>query len=240
MSEPATAAGHSDTARVDHAPAELIPSARTLTDSSPAVTNGGSAHPVVDTAGPSPSERPRPQAAASGSPNGAATFAASAPAPTNAAQSIGDGTTATATIAPPPPAEQLVSVLNPLRTTPNGSYTLHLELKPPELGRVELRVEMRDGVLHASIHAEHEGAGQAVRDALGDLRDRLNAQGVRTGDLTVSDGGVGPGSRDGDDGHASSSAPSPSAMTSSDESALADAIATAPDPNSTSLLDVRV
>ena len=78
-------------------------------------------------------------------------------------------------------------------------YTLRLELKPPEMGRVEMRVEMRDGVLHASIHAEHEGAAQLVRDSLSDLRDRLNAEGVRTGDLTVSDGGVGPGSHDGED-----------------------------------------
>ena len=82
-------------------------------------------------------------------------------------------------------------MLTPLRTTPNGTYTLRLELKPPELGRVEMRVEMRDGVLHASIHAEHEGSAQLVRDALGELRDRLDAEGVRTGELTVSDGGVG-------------------------------------------------
>ena len=101
------------------------------------------------------------------------------------------GATATAAVAPPPPSEQLVSVLTPMRNTQNGTYTLRLELKPPELGRVEMRVEMRDGVLHASIHAEHEGSGQLLRDALGELRDRLDAGGVQTGALTVSDGSVG-------------------------------------------------
>ena len=54
-----------------------------------------------------------------------------------------------------------------MRENPNGSYTLHLELKPPELGRIELRVEMRDGVMHASIHSDREGSAQMLRDALG-------------------------------------------------------------------------
>ena len=84
--------------------------------------------------------------------------------------------------------EQLVSVLTPLRDDADGTYNLRLELKPPELGRVEMRVEMRDGVLHASIHAEHAELGELLRAALGDLRDRLDADGVRTGELTVSDG----------------------------------------------------
>jgi len=129
-------------------------------------------------------------------------------------------------------------VLAPLRTSPTGSYTLRLELKPPEMGRVEMRVEMRDGVLHASIHADREGAAQLVRDSLGELRDRLNAEGVRTGDLTVSDGGVGPGSRDGED--ASGSASSSPTSTNSDDSAIATSVPTTTDPDSTSLLDVRV
>ena len=144
-----------------------------------------------------PIERARPTQ--SSTPDGAATVAvatADAHAPTVSA-GVDDGNTAAATVTPPPPAEQLVSVLTPLRTTQNGTYTLHLELKPPELGRVEMRVEMRDGVLHASIHAEHESSAQLLRDALGDLRDRLGAEGVHPGELTVSDGAVGSGQRDG-------------------------------------------
>ena len=81
--------------------------------------------------------------------------------------------------------EQLVSVLTPHpRDSRTARTRLRLELKPPELGRVEMRVEMRDGVLHASIHADHESSAQLVRDALGELRDRLGAEGVRTGELT--------------------------------------------------------
>ena len=133
-----------------------------------------------------------------------------------------------------------MSVLTPLRTTPNGSYTLRLELKPPEMGRVEMRVEMRDGVLHASIHAEREGSAQLVRDSLSDLRDRLNAEGVRTGDLTVSDGGVGPGSHDGEDAPASGAPASSPSNASPDDPALAAAMPTSTSSDSTSLLDVRV
>jgi flagellar hook-length control protein FliK len=93
------------------------------------------------------------------------------------------------TPAPPPaPAEQLVEVMRPLRRAEDGAYHLRLELRPPELGRVDLRVEIRDGVLHADISTEHAHAADLVRNALNDLRARLDANGVRAGALTVGDG----------------------------------------------------
>ena len=64
-------------------------------------------------------------------------------------------------------------------------------MRPPELGRVDMRVEMRDGVLHASIHAEHSQTADLVRNALDDLRARLDADGVRSGQLTVDAQGAG-------------------------------------------------
>jgi flagellar hook-length control protein FliK len=153
---------------------------------------------------------------------------------------VEEGTATAATVAPPPPSEQLVSVLTPLRSTQSGSYTLRLELKPPELGRVEMRVEMRDGVLHASIHAEHQSSAQQLRDALGDLRDRLGAEGVRTGDLTVSDGSV--GSRHNEGGRASESPDAGPQPASNDELTPPDATPVTPplDSEAASLLDVRV
>ena len=104
-----------------------------------------------------------------------------------------------------------------------------------------MRVEMRDGVLHASIHAEHEGSGQVLRDALGDLRDRLGASGVRTGALTVSDGSV--GSRDNQDGRAAGRTATTSSGPNDDlppGAAIAPLPTPDPDSESTSLLDVRV
>jgi flagellar hook-length control protein FliK len=223
-------------------PTTPMPAALTASNNSPVPANASARPPVVDSVGSPPPDRARPQAQPSAAPSGAATFTAptQTPAPTAAAPGAGEWNAATATVAPPPPAEQLVSVLSPLRTTPTGSYTLRLELKPPEMGRVEMRVEMRDGVLHASIHADREGAAQLVRDSLSELRDRLNAEGVRTGDLTVSDGGVGPGSRDGEDSPASGSPSSGPTNASADDPATATAMLTPNSPDSTSLLDVRV
>ena len=185
------------------------------------------------------SDHPRPALAPLPPNTGAATFAAPAPPPaaTPAIDAATAATATTATVAPPPPAEQLVSVLTPLRTTQSGTYTLRLELKPPELGRVEIRVEMRDGVLHASIHADHESSAQMMRDALSDLRDRLGAEGVQTGELTVSDGGVGSGSPDGRDAPPASS----TSTAGSDLGVTGDAaIAPTLESEATSLLDVRV
>jgi hypothetical protein len=78
-----------------------------------------------------------------------------------------------------------------LQDNPNGTYELHLELKPPELGRVEIRVEMRDGVMHAHLRAEQPAAAAALRDSLAQLRDHLAGHGVPTGALDVDTGGTG-------------------------------------------------
>ena len=169
---------------------------------------------------------------------------APAPAPTPAA----NGTTAveqfttTPATAPPPPAEQLVHVLTPMRGSANGTYTLHIELKPAELGRVEMRVEMKDGVMHASIHSDHEASAQLLRDSLGELRDHLEAANVHTGELTVTDGGVGARPHDGTDAQPRSDLSAPVDATSR-SAATAPAPITGPttlDPDATSLLDVRV
>ena len=149
--------------------------------------------------------------------------------------------------APPPPAEQLVSILSPLRTSLNGTYTLRLELKPEELGRVEMRVEMRDGVLHASIHADHESSAQLVRASLNELRDQLAAEGVRTGSLTVSDGALGSSGHDGDARQTAAGASLRSASAEPNLAAADEQLLTNPggnalpiDSEASSLLDVRV
>jgi flagellar hook-length control protein FliK len=148
-------------------------------------------------------------------------------------------------VVPPPPAEQLVSILTPLRTTPNGSYTLRLELKPVELGRVEMRVEMRDGVLHASIHADHDSSAQLVRASLNELRDQLAAEGVRTGTLTVSDGAIGSRGREGAARQANGDGPrrdgsSEPGFTDEPNRPTPGEVLPTLDSDTTSLLDVRV
>jgi len=194
----------------------------------------------VDPARAGLSDRPRPPLALSISSAGATSSAPTPAAPNPAAAAGADDATAAGATVAPPPAEQLVSVLAPLRSTTNGTYTLRLELKPPELGRVEMRVEMKDGVLSASIHADREGSAQLVRDALSDLRDLLNTGGIQTGDLTVSDGGVGSGSRDARDTQSSAPTTSSEATLPSDDATTVGTIRSSVEPDSTSLLDVRL
>jgi hypothetical protein len=211
--------------------------------------------PVVPTATttPVPTETPRPERTRSAAMAESNAFVpATAPAPPSTAaaataNAAAADAAATSRVAPPPPAEQLVSVLSPLRTTANGSYLLHLELKPAELGRVEMRVEMRDGVLHASIHADREASAHLVRAALNELREQLASEGVRTGTLTVSDGALGSSGREGArharaDADASRSGAASNSTADSADPNLATADANDPltDSEPTSLLDVRV
>jgi flagellar hook-length control protein FliK len=131
-----------------------------------------------------PATAPRTFSSAVGAP---ATPAVAPPTDTAPAPSPAPAATSNAG-APATPVDQLVSVLRPLRTNRDGAYRLDLELRPPELGRVELRVELRDGVLHASLRADNDAAAQLVRDSLGELRVQLAREGVQAGRLSVDDG----------------------------------------------------
>ena len=102
-----------------------------------------------------------------------------------------------------------------------------------------MRVEMRDGVLHASIHAEHAQTAELVRDALDDLRARLDADGVRSGQFTVDAQGAGTrGPRPADRDAAPARRRRRAATT--DPIVVTRAAATTTSVTSDSLLDVRI
>jgi flagellar hook-length control protein FliK len=94
---------------------------------------------------------------------------------------------------------------------------------------------MRDGVLHASIHAEHAQTGDLMRDALDDLRARLEADGMHTGQLTVDAQGAGSSGRE-------NPATNPERLDDSTTAAETPLAVTTPPPATTSdqLLDVRI
>jgi flagellar hook-length control protein FliK len=83
---------------------------------------------------------------------------------------------------------QLVSVVAPLRTQPDGSYRLTVDLHPAELGRVQLEVHVEHGVVNVHLQADHASTSALLRDGLHDLRDRLQAAGVRAGGVVVDQG----------------------------------------------------
>lgn len=185
-------AGEPGPAPSDAAP-EPAPAPPTAAPAAPARADAAIPAPVVDPdaaaapvvlapAAPQPdAEKPAPA--------NAGTFTAAAPpvvAPTEARSAAPVAPTAPATApAPPVPHEQVVSVLRPLRRAADGTYELRLQLRPPELGQIELRVEMRHGVLHAALQADNPQAVEIMRNGLGELRSRLEAEGVRAGALTV-------------------------------------------------------
>jgi flagellar hook-length control protein FliK len=65
-----------------------------------------------------------------------------------------------------------------------GKMTLRLD--PPELGAMNVRVEIRDGVINASFEASNDQTAKLLSHSLGDLKNALEAQGVSVEKLHVS------------------------------------------------------
>jgi flagellar hook-length control protein FliK len=68
---------------------------------------------------------------------------------------------------------------------PNGG-TLRIRLDPPELGAMQVQVDMRDGVVTASFQTSNDDATRLLTHSLGRLRDSLESQGVSVEKLNVS------------------------------------------------------
>lgn len=102
------------------------------------------------------------------------------------------GSTTVGSVATPPPAppapvtQQLVSVIAPFRRQTDGSYQLAIELHPRELGRVEIELAVRNGVITLHMRAEHGATNALLRDMLGELARDLELAGIRTDSLTVA------------------------------------------------------
>ncbi|MDZ4826821.1 MAG: flagellar hook-length control protein FliK, partial [Actinomycetota bacterium] len=60
--------------------------------------------------------------------------------------------------------------------------------RPASLLATVLGQDLEDGVLNASLRADSSDAQQVLRDALTQLRSRLELEGVRAGQLSVDDG----------------------------------------------------
>lgn len=60
-----------------------------------------------------------------------------------------------------------------------GGGPIEIRLSPPELGTMQLKLEVREGVLTASIETENHAARNALLDNLPALRERLAEQEIR-------------------------------------------------------------
>ncbi len=72
-----------------------------------------------------------------------------------------------------------------------GHVELHLDLAPPQLGRVRVQLVARDEQVHVRLVAQDEGARHLLVAQADTLRQRLSSAGVAVGELDVGPGGGG-------------------------------------------------
>lgn len=106
---------------------------------------------------------------------------------------------ATASDAQAVPAPQApLPVANPRAWAPLlGQHLMHLvqtgdtqatvRVNPPQLGPVELRLELKDSLTHVSFYAHDAQVREALEQSLPRLRELLGAQGLQLGQSHVGD-----------------------------------------------------
>jgi flagellar hook-length control protein FliK len=111
--------------------------------------------------------------------------------PTPTPSGIGPGTTvntaqvseASARSAEATPIQQIAERVQV--TLDQGENSATIRLQPEELGSVRIRLQVQDGQLHLSIHAEKAQTSRLLDQQLGDLRQTLESGGIKVGDLAV-------------------------------------------------------
>lgn len=90
-----------------------------------------------------------------------------------------------------PPEAQFASanhdkIITGLKTEllPNGG-TMHIRLDPPELGALQVKVSMQDGVMTASFETSNDDATKLLSHSLSQLKHALESQGVSVDKLHV-------------------------------------------------------
>jgi flagellar hook-length control protein FliK len=70
-------------------------------------------------------------------------------------------------------------VAKAFQTAQDRGGTLQLRLSPPELGALRIELNVKDGVMSASLQTENANARKLLLDHLPALRDRLAEQNIR-------------------------------------------------------------
>jgi flagellar hook-length control protein FliK len=164
-----------------------------------------------------------------------------APAPAPGAQESGAPAPAPATGTAPPPAEQLVSVLSPLRVL-GGTHQVTLALNPEGLGTVRATVTMGDQHLVVQLVADSPDGHEALRQALPQLRTLLHT-GSGTTSVTLTDtSDLGPGSDSPDQSNNTASTTAPPASAGREDDAAVPPVLSASHPTTADrrLVDVRL
>jgi flagellar hook-length control protein FliK len=88
-----------------------------------------------------------------------------------------------------PVAQQLVPPLLRLRSSGDGSHSLTVALHPAELGPVNLHVRLAGDVMTIQLASTSESVRDALRDALPQLHQELQAAGLPGTGLSLELGG---------------------------------------------------
>lgn len=142
---------------------------------------GGSDHGASSGSGASSADQPTVNLAP-------AAIQAPAPSPAPVAASGASPGMPAAPAAPAPPATQLVTVLNPLRST-DGIHRITMRLQPEGLGLVDATLTVRAGHVIIELAADSTTGHQALSAALPDLRQQLT-EGGRQATVFMSGGGT--------------------------------------------------
>lgn len=86
----------------------------------------------------------------------------------------------------PPPATQVAMQIMPLREGPDGVHRLTVHLNPVDLGPVSVVAEVRDGSVHLQLSGMEDGAHDALRAALPELRKELEDGGFSSCTLDLT------------------------------------------------------
>lgn len=71
-------------------------------------------------------------------------------------------------------------------TSGSGLKSLTMQLTPDELGKIAIRIELRDGAVHATIKTENDAARDMLLSGSDQLRKTLEASGVKLDSFDVS------------------------------------------------------
>jgi flagellar hook-length control protein FliK len=110
--------------------------------------------------------------------------------PTSSAPAATLGATTVPGVVPEQVAAQLSAHLRHVRRTTDGRHEATLVLDPEHLGPVRVRLTLDDGALHVQLAGLHPAAGDALRDALPDLRRQLADAGLALASADVADQGA--------------------------------------------------
>jgi flagellar hook-length control protein FliK len=90
-----------------------------------------------------------------------------------------DSTSGANDLSPIDPSRFIGRVAKAFQTAQDRGGTLQLRLSPPELGALRIELNVKDGVLSASLQTENANARRLLLDHLPALRDRLAEQNIR-------------------------------------------------------------